>query len=52
MIQGQGTGAKAVHGQSMTTARVPFDRLNDSPWFRVSLIDHAGRRAWSNPYWR
>jgi hypothetical protein len=22
-----------------------------SPWFRVTLIDHAGKRAWSNPYW-
>ncbi len=51
VIQGHGTGAKAVHGQSMTRARVPYDRLNNSPWFRVSVIDHAGRRAWSNPYW-
>ncbi|MDE3029988.1 MAG: phosphotransferase, partial [Paracoccaceae bacterium] len=52
VIQGAGSGAKAVHGQSLTRARVPFDRLGDSPWFRVSLIDHAGKRAWSNPYWR
>ena len=52
VIQGAGSGAKAVHGQSLTRARVPFDRLGDSPWFRVSLIDHAGQRAWSNPYWR
>ena len=22
-----------------------------SPWFRVTIIDHAGKRAWSNPYW-
>lgn len=51
IIQGHGTGAKAVHGQSMTRARVPYDRLNASPWFRVTVIDHAGRRAWSNPYW-
>lgn len=52
VIQGRGTGAKAVHGQSMTRALVPLERLGDSPWFRVSVIDHAGRRAWSNPYWR
>ena len=22
-----------------------------SPWFRVVAIDHAGKRAWSNPVW-
>ena len=22
-----------------------------SPWFRATVIDHAGKRAWSNPYW-
>ncbi len=22
-----------------------------SPWFRVVAIDHAGKRAWSNPIW-
>lgn len=22
-----------------------------SPWFRVTVIDHAGKRAWSNPVW-
>ncbi|MBI1219553.1 MAG: phosphotransferase [Rhodobacteraceae bacterium] len=52
IVQGYGQGAKAVHGNSMTTARVPLDRLGNSPWFRVTLIDAAGRRAWSQPYWR
>lgn len=52
IVQGYGQGAKAVHGNSMTKARVPLDRLGNSPWFRVTLIDHAGRRAWSQPYWR
>ncbi len=23
-----------------------------SPWFRVVAIDHAGKRAWSNPIWK
>ena len=22
-----------------------------SPWFRMTIIDHAGKRAWSNPIW-
>jgi hypothetical protein len=52
IAMGQGTGAKAVHGASMTRAEVPLARLNDSPWLRVAVIDAAGRRAWSNPIWR
>ena len=49
---GKGTGAKAVHGHSMTRSEVPLQRLNDSPWVRVAVIDAAGKRAWSNPIWR
>ena len=52
MALGHGTGAKAVHGHSMTTAKVPLSRLNDSPWVRAVVIDAAGKRAWSNPIWR
>jgi hypothetical protein len=51
MVQGQGSGAKAVHGASMSRASVPRDRLRGSPWLRVTVVDAAGRRAWSNPYW-
>lgn len=49
---GQGTGAKAVHGHSMTRAEVPLERLNASPWVRAAVIDASGKRAWSNPIWR
>jgi hypothetical protein len=49
---GHGTGAKAVHGHSMTRADVPLARLNNSPWVRVAVVDAAGKRAWSNPIWR
>ncbi len=48
---GHGTGAKAVHGHSLTRVEVPLDRLNNSPWVRVAVIDAAGKRAWSNPIW-
>ena len=48
---GHGTGAKAVHGHSMTRAEVPLERLNNSPWVRAAVIDAAGKRAWSNPIW-
>lgn len=52
IVMGHGTGAKSVHGPSMTRAEVPLDRLNGSPWVRVAVIDAAGKRAWSNPIWR
>ena len=52
MALGHGTGAKAVHGMSMTQAKVPLARLNNSPWVRAVVIDAAGKRAWSNPIWR
>ncbi len=52
VAMGRGTGAKAVHGHSMTRCEVPLDRLSDSPWLRVAVIDAAGKRAWSNPIWR
>jgi hypothetical protein len=51
VAMGWGTGAKAVHGHSMTRTEVPLARLNNSPWVRVAVIDAAGKRAWSNPIW-
>ena len=51
IVQGRGTGARAVQGHSMTSTRVPMARLNGSPWLRVTVIDAAGKRAWSNPIW-
>ncbi|MEM8842085.1 MAG: CehA/McbA family metallohydrolase [Pseudomonadota bacterium] len=52
VVQGQGSAAANLQGQSMTRARLSLDRLTDSPWLRVTAIDAAGRRAWSNPIWR
>ncbi len=48
---GWGTGAKAIHGHSMTRGEVVLERLNNSPWIRAAVIDAAGKRAWSNPIW-
>lgn len=52
IVQGHGSAATAVQGQSLTSATVPLDRVCNSPWLRVTVIDRAGRRAWSNPIWR
>ncbi|MGB3147301.1 MAG: CehA/McbA family metallohydrolase [Paracoccaceae bacterium] len=51
-VQGHGQAARVVHGLSMTRATVPLDQHGTSPWLRVTVVDRAGRRAWSNPYWR
>ncbi|MEO1732219.1 MAG: CehA/McbA family metallohydrolase [Pseudomonadota bacterium] len=52
VVQGHGSAAVAVHGDSMTRTRVNLDRFARSPWMRVTLIDAAGKRAWLNPVYR
>ncbi|WP_299729533.1 CehA/McbA family metallohydrolase [uncultured Tateyamaria sp.] len=49
VVQGHGSVAPAVYGASMTRAVMPIKRLRNSPWIRVTVIDAAGKRAWSNP---
>ncbi|MCF6233527.1 MAG: CehA/McbA family metallohydrolase [Rhodobacteraceae bacterium] len=51
MVQGHGSPMAAVGGEAMTTATLSLERLKDSPWIRISIIDRAGKRAWSNPIW-
>jgi len=45
-------------GKAITSATFDLNKLEQgwllkkpSPWFRVTAIDHAGKRAWSNAYW-
>ena len=49
IVQGFGCRARAVHGHSMTTGTVSLERFKGSPYLRVTVIDAAGKRAWSNP---
>jgi hypothetical protein len=51
IVQGQGSAARALHGTSMTTGRMDLSRFAASPWIRVTVVDRAGKRAWSNPMW-
>ncbi len=51
IAQGQGTSMATQHGKSMTTGKLSLERLANSPWLRVTVIDRAGKRAWSNPIW-
>ena len=52
ILQGQGTRTVARHGDSMTRTILKFGALAPSPWLRVTIVDAAGKRAWSNPVWR
>ncbi|MCF6326710.1 MAG: CehA/McbA family metallohydrolase [Devosiaceae bacterium] len=52
IVQGNGTATVTQHGMSMTTAHLPRERLANSPWLRITVVDRAGKRAWSNPIWR
>lgn len=51
IVQGDCPPTVTLHGNSMTTACLPLDRLGSSPWLRITVIDRAGKRAWSNPIW-
>ena len=51
IVQAHGNKAKAIHGLSMTRGSVPLDKFAGSAWIRVTVINKAGLRAWSNPIW-
>ncbi|MBN2760827.1 MAG: hypothetical protein JXQ79_10030 [Rhodobacteraceae bacterium] len=49
ILQGKGSAAVALHGHSITRSHIALGRLANHDWFRVTVIDAAGRHAWSNP---
>ena len=51
IVSGHGSAATAVHGASMTRSSQKLARFKPGGWFRVTVVDAAGRRAWSNPIW-
>ncbi|MGC6530140.1 MAG: phosphotransferase [Candidatus Puniceispirillaceae bacterium] len=51
MVSGQGHMAQSAHGNNIT--RAEFDLAEfDADWFRVTILNKDGGRAWSNPYWK
>lgn len=52
ILQGKGTRTVVRHGNSMTRTILNFEKLAPSPWLRVTIVDAAGKRAWTNPVWR
>ena len=49
-VVGSGFFGLAAHGPDLTRATFDIEKI-ESDWFRITAIDAAGRKAWSNPYW-
>lgn len=52
IVQGKGSAVAAKHGESMTAVTMGLDRFVDCDWMRLTVVDRAGKRAWTNPVWR
>ena len=50
MVTGRGSRAEKLLGKDLTSARLPLARFSDT-FFRVTVVDNAGKKAWSNPVW-
>ncbi len=51
IIQGRGSKADFARGCDLTEARFPLAR-HEAAYFRITVVDQAGRKAWSNPVWQ
>jgi len=51
-VSAVGRGALSVHkgGEGLSECRLPLSRFKDG-FFRVTVRDDKGRRAWTNPIW-
>jgi hypothetical protein len=48
-ISGAGSKNRSIQRSLVTGARLPLDRFSGS-WARVTVVDFAGRRAWTSPF--
>jgi len=51
VVAGKGTGTACRRGHDITEASLDLKKVS-GPYFRVSVIDAAGRCAWTHPIWR
>jgi hypothetical protein len=49
-VVGRGSKSQSEVGDGIEQARLRIKRFNGS-WFRVTVIDKDGKKAWSNPIW-
>jgi hypothetical protein len=50
MVTGYGHTAARVSGNGITSAELDLSGI-DTPFVRLTVRDHGGGRAWSNPIW-
>ncbi|MGH3428061.1 MAG: hypothetical protein ACRDQZ_10920, partial [Mycobacteriales bacterium] len=51
LVTGCAPGKQIQTGHALTKASLPLGRFQSSAYVRVTVIDAAGARAWSNPIW-
>ena len=51
-VTGYGATATSAYGNGLAEAELSLRALASSPYFRVTVRDDQGGRAWSNPIWR
>ena len=49
-ITGRGAKSENHRGSEITHCELPVQRFQGS-WFRITVMDAQGRRAWTNPVW-
>lgn len=50
-VTGYGAMSLCAHGHGLTEAEFSLKGVGSSPYFRVTVRDEKGGRAWSNPVW-
>ncbi len=50
IVSGRGSRSRRQIGHGMTGALLPREKFADG-YFRVTVVDAHGRKAWSNPVW-
>lgn len=51
IVVGARASAKQIYGSGLSEGSVPLAAFRPGGWFRVTIVDAHGRRAWSNPIW-
>ena len=49
-LVGRGRRAVNVTAEELTSAKLPLERFAGD-WFRLVVVDAAGKLAWTNPVW-
>jgi histidinol phosphatase-like PHP family hydrolase len=51
IVSGKGAGSQRAHGDGLAEVVIALPKGGKTPYVRVTVIDEAGRSAWTNPVW-